>query len=76
MELIAAGWEVRIQVTAVICQRVLDVLGMPVECTLSILVSVFMVKGDIRNFSYYRAVKLLQFGVKAVGRVFEKSFAE
>ena len=41
-----------IQVIAEICHRVLDGLGMPVEWALSIVVTIFMGKGDIRNISY------------------------
>ena len=59
LELIAASGGVWIQVMAEICQRVLDGFGMPVEWALSIVVSFFKEKGDFRNCSCYRAVKLL-----------------
>ena len=39
---------------------------MPVECALSIVVPIFMGKGDIRNCSYYGAVKLIEHGMKVV----------
>ena len=49
---------------------------MPAEWALSIVVSIFMGKGDIRNCSCYGAVKLVEHGMKVVERVFEKSFVE
>ena len=48
------------------------VVEMPVEWALSIVVPIFKEKGDIRNFSCYRAVKLLEHGVSVVERVLEK----
>ena len=54
-----ASGEVRVKVMAVICQIVLDGLGMPAEWALSIVVPIFYGKGDAKNCSYYRAVKLL-----------------
>ena len=45
---------------------------MPVEWALSIVVSIFKGKGDVRNCSCYGAVKLLEQGMKAVERVLEK----
>ena len=51
LKLIAGGMEVGIQVMAEICQRVIDGFGMPVEWTLSIVVSIFMGMGDISNCS-------------------------
>ena len=58
LELIAASGGVGIQVMAEICQKLLGEFGMPVECALSIVVPIFRRKGNIRNFSFYRAVKL------------------
>ena len=55
-----------------ICQKVLDGLGMPAELALSIVVTIFMGKSDTRNCSCYRAVKLLEHGMKVVERVLEK----
>ena len=46
---------------------------MPVEWTLSIVVPIFKRTGDIRNCSCYRAVKLLEYGMKVVERMLEKS---
>ena len=54
---------------AEICQRVLDGFGMPVEWTLSIVVPIFMGKGNIRKYSRYGAVKLLEHRMKVVERV-------
>ena len=50
------------------CQRNRDGIGMPAEC---IVVQIFNGKGDIRNCSSYRAVKLLENG-KVVERLLEK----
>ena len=47
---------------------------MPVEWALSIVVPIFKGKSDIRNYSCYRTVKLLEHGVKVVERVLEKGF--
>ena len=69
LELIAASWEVGIQVMAEPCHRVLDGFGMPVECALSIVVPVFNGNSDIRNCSCYGAVKLNEHGMKVVERV-------
>ena len=60
LELIAASGKVGIQVTAEICQRVLDGFGMPIEWAQSIVVPTFKEKGNIRNCSCHTAVKLLQ----------------
>ena len=45
---------------------------MPVEWTLSKVDQIFKGKGDIRNCSCYRAVKLLEHGMKVVERVLAK----
>ena len=45
---------------------------MPVEWALGIVDLIFKGKGDIRNCSCYRAVMLLNHGMKVVERVFEK----
>ena len=52
------------------CWRVQDGLGMPAECVLSIGVPFFNWKGDIRNYCCWRAVNLLEYGMKVVVRVF------
>ena len=57
---------------AEICQRVLDGFGMPVEWALSIVVPIVKRKGDIRNCSCYRVVKLFEHEMKMLERVFEK----
>ena len=56
----AASGEVGIQVISVICQKVLDGLGMPTELALSIVVPIFMGKCDC---ICYGAVKLLEHGM-------------
>ena len=57
---------------AKICQKVLHGFGITAEWALSIMVPIFMGKGDIRNCSCYGAVKLLEHGMKVEERVFEK----
>ena len=42
---------------------------MPVEWALRIVVPIFKGKGDITNCSFYRAVKLLEHGIKVVEMV-------
>ena len=74
LELIAASGGVGIQVMAEICQKVLDGFGMPFEWALSIVATIFKGKGDIRNCSCYRAVKLFEHCMKVVERVLEKGF--
>ena len=71
---IVASGGVGIQVMAEICQKVLDGFGMPAEWALSIVVPIFMGKGYIRKCSCYGAVKLLEHGMKVVGRVLEEMF--
>ena len=71
-EWIAASGGVGILVMAEICQKVLDGSGMPPEWALRILVPIFNGKGDIRNCSCHRAVKLLEHGMKVVEMVLEK----
>ena len=68
LELIAASGGVGIQVMAEICQKVLDGFGMPAEWVLSIVVQIFKGKGDIRNCTCYRAVKLFEHHMKVVER--------
>ena len=72
LELIATCVGVGIQVMAEIYQKVVDGFEMPVEWTLSIVVPILKRKSDIRNCSCYRAVKLLEHGMKVVERVLEK----
>ena len=55
-----------------ICQNVLDLFVMPAEWALRIVVSIFKWKGDIRNCSCYRAVNLLEHGMKVVEMVLRK----
>ena len=69
LELIGASGGVGIQVMAEICQGVLDGFGMSAEWALSIVVPIIIGKGDIKSCSCYRAVKLLEHGMKVVERV-------
>ena len=69
LELIAASGGVGIQMMAEICQRVLSGFRMPIEWALSIVVTIFKGKGDIRNCSCYRGAKLHEHGMKVVERV-------
>ena len=61
---------------AEICQKVLDVFGMPAEFALSTVVPIFKGKGDIRNCICYIYVKLLEHGMKVEERVLEKGLVE
>ena len=72
LELIAVSGGEGIQVMAEICQKVLDGFGIPAEWAPCIVVPIFKGKGDIRNCSCYRAVKLLEHSMKVVERVLEK----
>ena len=67
--LIAASRGVEIGVMAEICQNVLSGFGMPAEWALSVVVPIFKGKGDIMNCNCYRAVKLLEHGMKVVEMV-------
>ena len=49
---------------------------MPVKWALNKVVSIFEGKGDIRNCTCHRAMKLLEHGVKVVEKVLEKGFAQ
>ena len=71
LELIAVIREIGIQLIAELCHRILSGLGIPTEWALCILVSIFKCRGDIRNCSCYRAMKLLEHGMKVVEREFE-----
>ena len=51
-----------------ICQKVLSEFGMPSQWTLSIVVPIFKGNGDIRNCICYGAVKLLEHGMKVLGK--------
>ena len=75
LELIAASGGEGIQVMAEICKKVLDGFGTPAEWALSIVLPIIMGKGDIRNCSCYRAVKLLELGMKVAERVLKKDIA-
>ena len=55
-----------------ICQKILNGLGMPAEWALSIVVPIFNWKGDIRNCSCHRAMKLLEHEMDVVERVLVK----
>ena len=73
LELIAASGGVGIEVKVEICQKVLDGSKMPVEWDLRIVVPIFKGKGDIRNCSCNRAVKLLELGMNVMEKVIEKN---
>ena len=69
LELIAASGGVGIQVMAEIYQNIQDRFGMPAEWALSIVVPIFKGKGDIRNCSCHRAVRLHEHEMKVVETV-------
>ena len=72
LELIAASGGVGIQVMTEISMRVIGGFVMPVEWALSKMIPIFKGKGNVRNCSCYRAVKLLEHDMKVVKRVLEK----
>ena len=55
-----------------ICQKVMDGFGMPAEWALSIVVPIFKGNDDILNCGCYKAVKLLEHGMKVAEMVLEK----
>ena len=58
---------------AEICQKVLTGRGMPAEWALSIVVQIVKGKGDTKNGSCNRTVKILEHGIKMIERVLEKT---
>ena len=71
-EMISASGIVGVSVMVELCQRVLRGKGMPDEWQTSVLVPIFKGKGDVRNYSTYREVKLLEHAMKIVERVLER----
>ena len=59
LELIAASSEGCVQVMVELCQKFLDLLGMPAECALSMVVPILRGKGDIRNRTCYKTMNFL-----------------
>ena len=57
-------------------RRVLDGKGIPDKWQTSGLVPIFKEKGNVRNCSTYRAVKLLEHAMKIIGKVLEKRIPE
>ena len=57
-----------------LCQRVLDGFGMPAKFALSIVVQILKGGCDIWNYSGYRALNLLECGMKVVEGLLEKMF--
>ena len=47
--------------------------GMPAEWALSIVAPIIKWKGDVRNCSHNRAVKLFEHGMKVLERVLKKT---
>ena len=72
LELIAVGWEVGIQVMAELCQGFLDGLGMSAGRALCLVIPIFRGRFYFRNCSCYIVKKLLEHGMKEVGRMLEK----
>ena len=64
LELTVVSMEITTQVMADLCLEVLAGMGMPVEWDLSIVVSIFEWKGDIKNYSCYKAMNLIEHGIK------------
>ena len=76
LELIASSRIAAIQLMVELCQRVLDVLEMPAERSLSIMVPIFNSKCGIRYWMCYGVMKLLEHGMKVVKSVLEKYFVD
>ena len=55
-----------------LCQRVLDGKGIPDEWKTSVVVPIFQGRGDVMNCGSYRGVKLLEHGMKIIGRVLDR----
>ena len=72
LEMINASGKVGIDVMMKLCQRALDRKGMLKDWKTSVMVPIYMGKGDVTNCSAYRKVKLLEHGMKNVERVLEK----
>ena len=70
--LIAASREIGIHVMTLKCLRVVDGFGMPVGLALSVVVPIFKGNCDIRNCHCYRALKLLEHGMKVVEMLLER----
>ena len=66
----ASGVGVRVMVK--LCQRVLNGKEIPDEWQTSVLIPIFKGKGDLRNCTTYRGVKLLEHAMKIVERVLER----
>ena len=59
-----------------LCQRVLDRKEMSDKRQTSGLVPIFKEKGDVRSWTTYRGVKLLEHAMKIVERVLERRIRE
>ena len=71
-EIIVTGGRIAEEVMFQLCQRVLDGKGIPNEWKISVVVRIFKGKGDVTNCGSYRGVKLLEHGMKVIGRVLER----
>ena len=71
-EMISTSGEIEDSVMVELYQRVLDRKGMTDEWQTSVLVPIFKGRGDVRNCSTYRGVKLLERTVKIIERVLER----
>ena len=71
-KMISASGKVGVSVTVELCQLGLDGKGMSDKWQTSVLVPIFKEKGDVRNCSAYRGVKLLEHAMKIVERVLER----
>ena len=71
-EMIVAGGRTAEEVMLQLCQRVLDGKGNLDEWKTSVVVPIFKGKEDVMNCGSYRAVKLLEYGIKIIERVLER----
>ena len=55
------------------CQRMMNGTGMPDKQKTSVLVLIFMGKGDVKNCYAYRGVKLVEHAMKIVERALKRS---
>ena len=71
MDMIIASGKFSVGVMKKICQRVLDGKDMPEKWKTSVVVPIFIRKGNVMDCGAYRGVKLLEHAMKIVERVLE-----
>ena len=71
MEMINTNGKIGIDAMIKLCQRVLDVKGMPEDWKTSVMVPIYKGK-DVTNCSAYRGVKLLEHGMQVIEEYWRK----